>query len=53
MKIEAKDYGYPVWVVEEVFKTGLEETFDWYAKNHKFFNLFSRKNFFKRLGLTK
>ena len=25
MKIEKKDYGYPVWVVEEVFETGLED----------------------------
>ena len=25
MKIEKKDFGYPVWVVEDIFKTGLVE----------------------------
>ncbi len=33
------------------FKDGLEKTLDWYIKNYKFFNTFSKKKFFKRLGL--
>ena len=39
------------WKPKKNFKSGLEETFEWYFKNFKFFNTFSKKNFFKRLGL--
>ncbi len=39
------------WKPKKNFKSGLEETFDWYLINYKFFNYFSKKNFFKRLGL--
>ncbi len=39
------------WKPKKNFKLGLEETFDWYLENYKFFNYFSKKNFFKRLGL--
>ena len=35
------------------FKSGLKETFIWYYENDKFFNNFSKKLFFKRLGLKK
>jgi len=33
------------------FKNGLAETFEWYSKNYEFFSYFSKKKFFKRLGL--
>ena len=33
------------------FRSGLDETFIWYYKNNKFFKNFSKKLFFKRLGL--
>ncbi len=39
------------WKPKKNFKLGLEETFNWYLENYKFFNYFSKKNFFKRLGL--
>ena len=39
------------WKPKKNFKLGLEETFDWYLKNYSFFNYFSKKKFFKRLGL--
>tara|TARA_A100001015_G_C15005656_1_gene720533 strand:+ start:1160 stop:2185 length:1026 start_codon:yes stop_codon:yes gene_type:complete len=39
------------WKPKKSFKTGIEETFDWYIKNQEFFNSFSKKKFFKRLGL--
>jgi dTDP-glucose 4,6-dehydratase len=39
------------WYPEKKFKKGLEETFDWYYKNINFFNYFSKKKFFKRIGL--
>ena len=39
------------WFPEKKFKEGLEETFDWYHKNINFFNYFSKKKFFKRIGL--
>ena len=39
------------WEPKKSFKTGIEETFDWYIKNQEFFNSFSKKKFFKRLGL--
>ena len=31
--------------------SGLEKTFNWYLKNYEFFNFFSKRKFFKRLGL--
>ncbi len=40
------------WRTSKSFKHGLEETFDWYLKNYNFFNFFSKKKFFKRLGLN-
>ena len=40
------------WFPEKNFKTGLEETLNWYIKNYIFFNTFSKKKFFKRLGLN-
>ena len=40
------------WKPKKNFKTGLEETLDWYVKNYKFFNYFSKRKFFKRLGLN-
>ena len=39
------------WKPKKNFKFGLEETFNWYFHNYKFFNTFSKKKFFKRLGL--
>jgi len=39
------------WKPKKNFKTGLEETIDWYIKNYKFYSYFSKKKFFKRLGL--
>ena len=39
------------WRPEKLFIDGLEETFNWYYKNYEFFNTFSKKKFFKRLGL--
>ncbi len=40
------------WKPTKEFSKGLEETFDWYLKNYKFFSFFSKKKFFKRLGLN-
>ena len=40
------------WKPKKNFKTGLEETYNWYVKNYKFFNTFSKQKFFKRLGLS-
>ena len=40
------------WKSKKNFKTGLEETFNWYLKNYEFFSFFSKKKFFKRLGLN-
>ena len=40
------------WKPVKRFENGLEETFDWYLQNYKFFNFFSKKKFFKRLGLN-
>jgi len=40
------------WSPVKKFEKGLEETFDWYLENYKFFNFFSKKKFFKRLGLN-
>ena len=39
------------WRPKKTFKKGLEDTVDWYLNNAKFFNYFSKKIFFKRLGL--
>ena len=39
------------WKPEKNFKKGLEETFNWYFQNINFFKTFSKKKFFKRLGL--
>ena len=39
------------WKPKKNFKSGLEETFEWYFDNYKFFNTFSKIKFFKRLGL--
>ncbi len=47
-KIRKKLY----WSPKKSFKTSLEETFNWYVINYKFFKQFSKKKFFKRLGLT-
>ena len=41
------------WKPLKNFKSGLSETFDWYYKNDKFFKNFSKKLFYKRLGLKK
>jgi len=41
------------WKPAKNFETGLNETFEWYKKNYTFFNLFSKKKFFKRLGLKR
>ena len=39
------------WKPSKKFKDGLEETFNWYYLNFNFFKQFSKKKFFKRLGL--
>jgi dTDP-glucose 4,6-dehydratase len=41
------------WSPKKNFKSGLADTLDWYINNYKFFNQFSKKKFFKRLGLNK
>ena len=41
------------WFPKKNFKSGLADTLDWYINNYKFFNQFSKKKFFKRLGLNK
>ena len=41
------------WKPKIKFKEGLNETFTWYYENKKFFKNFSKKLFFKRLGLNK
>ena len=40
------------WRPLKDFETGLKETFNWYYRNYGFFKNFSKKKFFKRLGLT-
>ncbi len=40
------------WKPSKTFKSGLSETVDWYFNNKTFFKNFSKKNFFKRLGLN-
>ena len=39
------------WKPKKNFVSGLNETLSWYIKNYSFFNYFSKKIFFKRLGL--
>mgnify|MGYP001455067337 CR=1 FL=1 len=39
------------WRPKKNFKSGLEETLKWYMNNQKFFDSFSKKKFFKRIGL--
>ena len=39
------------WKPKKSFESGLEETFNWYLNNFKFFNNFSKNKFFKRIGL--
>ena len=39
------------WKPNKNFISGLAETFDWYLNNYKFFNTFSKKKFFRRIGL--
>ncbi len=39
------------WKAKKSLNDGLSETFDWYSKNKSFFNSFSKKLFYKRLGL--
>ena len=41
------------WKPEKKFMDGLSETFDWYYENTEFFNNFSKKKFFKRLGIKR
>ena len=41
------------WRPKKNFKSGLEETLKWYMDNQKFFNNFSKKKFFKRIGLKR
>ena len=40
------------WYPNMKFSYGLENTIDWYLNNYKFFSYFSKKKFFKRLGLS-
>ena len=40
------------WRPQMKFSYGLEKTFNWYLRNYKFFNYFSKKKFFRRLGLS-
>ena len=39
------------WKPKKSLETGLEETFNWYLNNFKFFDTFSKNKFFKRIGL--
>ena len=41
------------WKPLKDFKSGLNETFEWYFNNASFFKNFSKKLFYKRLGLNK
>ena len=41
------------WKPLKDFKSGLNETFEWYFNNTSFFKNFSKKLFYKRLGLNK
>ena len=39
------------WKTKKSFHNGLKDTLEWYINNKKFYNYFSKKLFFKRLGL--
>ncbi len=39
------------WKPSIKFNDGLSKTFEWYFENKKFYNHFSKKKFFKRIGL--
>ena len=39
------------WRPTKKFEAGLNETFEWYLNNSKFFYFFPKKKFYKRLGL--
>ena len=39
------------WKPQKKFQEGLSDTYDWYSKNKIFFKNFSKKLFYKRLGL--
>ena len=39
------------WKTKKSFHNGLKETLEWYINNKKFYSYFSKKLFFKRLGL--
>ena len=41
------------WKTKRNLVKGLSETIDWYIENKRFFTVFSKKLFFKRIGLTK
>ena len=41
------------WKPKMNFKSGLAETFNWYLNNFEFFSSFSKRKFFKRIGLIK
>ena len=38
------------WVANTKVKKGLENTFQWYLDNKKYFNLINKKDILKRLG---
>ena len=41
------------WRPKMNFESGLKETFNWYLNNFEFFSSFSKRKFFKRIGLIK
>ena len=41
------------WRPKMNFESGLKDTFNWYLNNFEFFSFFSKKKFFKRIGLIK
>ena len=41
------------WKIKKKFTIGLKETLEWYISNKQFFKNFSKKLFYKRLGLNK
>ena len=41
------------WRPKISLQKGLSDTFNWYYNNKKFFNSFSKKKFYKRIGLKK
>jgi dTDP-glucose 4,6-dehydratase len=46
----SKIYKKLKWKPSKRIEVGLSETFKWYFNNYNFFNFFSKKIFFKRLG---